>query len=1392
MRAITEQILRPEIMIALDTSGSMVFTQTDFDTVGTDCGGDRKAETHSAADCDLGLCVDACGDGHCSGSEDSGACPADCAPLNTFNVALAQPLCVTTTPSGASRFFMLKRVLRNVIPSLAGAASFGLATFYQTGYFTYGKSPGGATAWSTIFLSEAEIKSLSAWDTTNDKPQNTFYWDGVSTNTQYTLLSATPASGTPTPPSVKIDSLYVRVDNLAMEKRLNYASCGHRCTDANGINWDYRGSFYSYIAAAAADNNGASEKVCYGGACFGKTWVDHGCGIAHDHCTGGGDCYNVTTYYVANCAMSSTYKGPQYVSGADTYVYVHDPGGGWSRPSNMVRGSYPPDGNVLLPFKEAQDQTTMDGHVGKLMARFNTELNGGLVGSGGTPTGPLLGLVHQAFKHRQAGACSDTAALPNTSSSTTMYNYQDAATNCPYTAIDPAAACRKRYVLLLTDGQPTDGDTLRTPETAAQMLYNETAFAGNPIQTIVVGVPGLPGTARARLMDIADYGTDGVKNNPACCCQMGAVTKACTVGGDCASGTCGSYSTHEQKACNQNGDCASGSCGSYSTHQQKTCNNNSECASNSCGSYVRNTRKACTNGGQCASGTCSSSKCTVGSQAHCNTDFPGLGYTYQAGSPGKCYYDGKCGCSTDAHCASDGFSGTTCNSGKCDSDGKCNCTTNAHCTADGYAGVCNGATHQCDSNGTCSCGTASDCTTDGFNGATCVSSQCTYDCTNTCSAGVTCQSAYFANDESSLAQSIQDAIYNAIQGDYTTTQPGIHTSGTTQGDTALLASTEFPGWRGHLRAWDLLATPPSIKWDAGELLSSTNRDYKSRYVYTGFGPTPIDLLQDHTTGTVDTAGLAAEWAKITPAPSYTPTTSELDAFANWLLGATRDWRLDSILHSNPATVGPPPGYSTVSGHAGYETAYASREQLAYVTSNDGLIHAFRLSDSNGSGSAGTEAFAYLPPNLMPTVFSVWKSGGQMSAPGQFRWVLAQSPRVEDLPCSSCTPNPWQTQLVLSGGPGSASLLALDISNPSTCSAGTCTLNATPFTVLVNSNGPNSSSTLAGLTTGGAPTMGEGWSIPALFYGGSGATLVGRAAFGSGYGTGTRGEYYNFIDSLWTYVSTDTAQQSSTGAIETPYAVMADTVAVINESNSRKVVVTYQADMKGRIQAYNQGAVGGPSTIINGGAANPFYLAPAAYLDSGTVTIAANSGYVEEAAPTAGTPGNGASSTVYMCSGASGTSCSTDNLSCSLSNSCATGGTCFSSTISSCQNSGGSQNAPGPNALPVSQPLIVDNATTGAREAFFLYYEKAGGVCSGGTSWLLRVRATSGVAPTLAAVNKIAGRASGMGLAANGQAVIVNVSGKAGQTARPALGAGVLASGGTATGAPTIEAWREVR
>lgn len=84
----------------------------------------------------------------------------------------------------------------------------------------------------------------------------------------------------------------------------------------------------------------------------------------------------------------------------------------------------------------------------------------------------------------------------------------------------------------------------------------------------------------------------------------------------------------------------------------------------------------------------------------------------------------------------------------------------------------------------------------------------------------------------------------------------------------------------------------------------------------------------------------------------------------------RTWKLGSVIHSTPVLVGSPPSrFDLIYGdesYAAYFTTHAQRPSVAYVGSNDGMLHAFFLgSFRNGPRADKPTADAWYEPGCVP-------------------------------------------------------------------------------------------------------------------------------------------------------------------------------------------------------------------------------------------------------------------------------------------------------------------------------------------------------------------------------------------------------------------------------------------
>lgn len=177
---------------------------------------------------------------------------------------------------------------------------------------------------------------------------------------------------------------------------------------------------------------------------------------------------------------------------------------------------------------------------------------------------------------------------------------------------------------------------------------------------------------------------------------------------------------------------------------------------------------------------------------------------------------------------------------------------------------------------------------------------------------------------------------------------------------------------------------------------------------------------------------------------------------------TRASVLGDVINSSPTWVGPPsapyPGGSysssttwkdnlfpgqTASENAGVSTSYgtyqtnkASRQNLVFVGSNDGMLHGFRAGyyDSNGNyvktGSIpndGQESIAYIPGATVSDIHNNSTLGLDYSSPNYgHAYQVDATPGTGDLFFSGS----WKTWLISGMGYGGQSIFALDITDPS--------------------------------------------------------------------------------------------------------------------------------------------------------------------------------------------------------------------------------------------------------------------------------------------------------------------------------------------------------------------------
>ncbi|MEO8054157.1 MAG: hypothetical protein ABI768_03325 [Acidobacteriota bacterium] len=289
--------------------------------------------------------------------------------------------------------------------------------------------------------------------------------------------------------------------------------------------------------------------------------------------------------------------------------------------------------------------------------------------------------------------------------------------------------------------------------------------------------------------------------------------------------------------------------------------------------------------------------------------------------------------------------------------------------------------------------------------------------------------AFFALDTGAIVDAFQAIVASTARGDYSTSAP-VSGAAVSAGSIVLLPSTEYPKWRGHLRALDTTKVPASVgyeKWDAGDVLVNPTQPWHptvdTRAIYT-WDPADGRLIPVDTNGSnvADMAALAGD-------PAFTANVVDfIRGNDGTLTGKKRSWILGPAINSTPAVVGPPYLYKqagNVSDHKPFEKTYGSRRALAWVGADDGMLHAFDFDD-------GTEILALLPPNLLANQIELFKNYPTgVSDTGQKRsldlhiWGVANSFRFADVLFGTG----YKTVGILTEGPAGDMVAALDVTHP---------------------------------------------------------------------------------------------------------------------------------------------------------------------------------------------------------------------------------------------------------------------------------------------------------------------------------------------------------------------------
>jgi hypothetical protein len=312
--------------------------------------------------------------------------------------------------------------------------------------------------------------------------------------------------------------------------------------------------------------------------------------------------------------------------------------------------------------------------------------------------------------------------------------------------------------------------------------------------------------------------------------------------------------------------------------------------------------------------------------------------------------------------------------------------------------------------------------------------------------------------------------------DYVTSAPAsdLSSKGRRQGHIGLIASCEFPDWKGHLVASNLVTG--TKLWDAGEQLDANHISYNARKIYTSNLSTgalvPFFISGNPNDSALHNLGLGA-------------SVAEAADIIEFISGKGRFWRLFDITNCTPIVVGPPntpDDPASAPDHDLFEALHNQRKRVVYCGSNDCMLHCFDMDD-------GHEVFAYVPPDLLPKLSRIFLNRNRQTTPDDHIYGVAASPKVSDIFHDGA----WKTVLVCGEGPGGYHYFALDVTHPS---SGDYNYNANaPFSVIWHTGDADHNTIYD-------PLLGESWSTPALgkiTYDDLGTPVTKYAAFvGSGY------------------------------------------------------------------------------------------------------------------------------------------------------------------------------------------------------------------------------------------------------------------------------------------------------
>ncbi len=157
--------------------------------------------------------------------------------------------------------------------------------------------------------------------------------------------------------------------------------------------------------------------------------------------------------------------------------------------------------------------------------------------------------------------------------------------------------------------------------------------------------------------------------------------------------------------------------------------------------------------------------------------------------------------------------------------------------------------------------------------------------------------------------------------------------------------------------------------------------------------------------------------------------------------------LGDIYHATPRIVNAPRDLTRDDSYSAFQSLYATRPLMLYTSSNDGMLHAFKVASNLKDDTElidskkNNELWAFIPPQDLPQIpgeypyshkvlldgVSVVKDVVARKTSGSYPYVFERS--VADAQAGASTNVTWRTILVQGFGGGFPGYFALDVTNP---------------------------------------------------------------------------------------------------------------------------------------------------------------------------------------------------------------------------------------------------------------------------------------------------------------------------------------------------------------------------